>query len=61
MLASDQASRTAEAAVIDGFNTKLAARASAYASANSGVSVFGCTKKYRFVNRFFNLGQNLGV
>ncbi|KAB5594635.1 Exoglucanase 3 [Ceratobasidium theobromae] len=40
MLASDQASRTAEAAVIDGFNTKLAARASAYASANSGVKTW---------------------
>ncbi|CAE6333573.1 unnamed protein product [Rhizoctonia solani] len=38
MLSQSEDSRKAEAAVIDGFNAKLAARASAFASANSGAS-----------------------
>jgi hypothetical protein len=41
MLAQPESSRTAEAAVINGFNAKLAAKASSFAAANSGVSDFG--------------------
>ncbi|EUC62328.1 cellulose-binding GDSL lipase/acylhydrolase-like protein, putative [Rhizoctonia solani AG-3 Rhs1AP] len=40
MLAQSADSRAAEAVVINGFNTKLAARASAFASANSGVKTW---------------------
>ncbi|CAE6428638.1 unnamed protein product [Rhizoctonia solani] len=40
MLSQSADSRAAEAVVINGFNTKLAARASAFAAANSGVKTW---------------------